>query len=319
MIIRIGMNRVAAVIALVLFTVFPGCRHSGTGSAAPVVTVSIAPQEWMLRLMTGGDIDINTLLPPGSDPETFEPSMQAMRSLEESGEYAMVGTLPFEIAVRDRLQRIYPRLRITDATAGMFLLADTHHHHSHSGDAAHHEHDGVEDGAVHEHGGADPHVWTTPRNLRAMADALLATAVRANPGGAARYRRNHAALCVRIERLQRSMESAMRPLRGREVVIWHPSLTYLAHDFGFCQLAVQQGEKEPTPRRMADIIDMVREYRGVAMVVENEHSPRMSLALNEDMKLPVVGTSLMQPDIITTLQNLADGLGKAALRKPQDN
>ena len=52
--------------------------------------MSIPPQAFLLQKIAGNSLNINTMLPPGADAESYEPSMQAQRSLEESGEYAMV-------------------------------------------------------------------------------------------------------------------------------------------------------------------------------------------------------------------------------------
>ena len=302
-----AVNRDIRLLLLSLIVLLSACRDAEHKEAKPVVTVSIPPQEFLLKVIVGDDMEINTMLPPGTDAETYEPSIKAMRNLEKSSEYAMVGTLPFEQSLRKSLGTMYPSLHITDARSKFFLLSEEEAHetdgiHEHEEEHGHHAHN-------HEE---DPHVWATPRNIRAMADALLEVAIRVNPSHEDLYRKNHNALIQRIDSLQRSMERDLEPLKGKEVAIWHPSLVYMAHDFGFRQLSVQQGHKEPTPRRMAQAVDETRKHNVVALVVEAEHSPRMALNLNADMKLPVVKTSLMQPDIISSLSNLAKDLGNAA-------
>lgn len=282
-----------------LLLTLTACRQTPEAGRKPVVTVSIPPQAWMLGQIAGDDLEVNTLLPPGADAETFEPSMQAQRALEESREYAMVGTLPFEAALEPKLRGMYPDLRISEA-----FHTEAHGHE--------HEHGEHEHG--HEHG-MDPHVWTTPGNLQIMADSLLQTAIRVNPASEARYRRNHAALSRQLVQLQEQMERNLAPLRGRDVVIWHPSLSYMAEEFGFRQIAVQEGHKEPSPRRMGRVIDEVRRDRAAAFVIEKEHSPRMAEALNADMRLPLVHTSLMQPDIVSALLRLSERLGDDARKR----
>lgn len=287
------------VIWMVILLVMPAITACRKPSEKPTVTVSIPPQAWMLSRIVGNDLEINTLLPPGADAETFEPSMQAQRALEESREYAMAGTLPFETALEPKLRGMYPKLTISKA-----FHCDTHCRAHEHGNEHEHEHE-------HEHG-VDPHVWTTPMNLQVMADSLLLTAIRINPAGSARYRRNHAELSRRLTQLQEDLERNLEPLRGRDVVIWHPSLSYMAMEFGFRQIAVQEGHKEPSPHRMGEVIDRVSRCGTVAFVIEKEHSPRMAETLNADMRLPLVHTSLMQPDIIDALLNLSRELNAAA-------
>lgn len=260
----------------------------------PVVTVSVPPQAWMLNQIAGNDIEINTLLKSGADPETFEPSMKDMRMLEESREYAMVGTLPFEQMQGKKLKAIYPSLTVATA----FDSEDECSHDEHG------EHD-------HRHD-FDPHVWTTPSNLAVMADSLLATAIRSVPSKAKVYRQNHRVLIQKIRLLQQEMEKSLSKLRGKYVLIWHPTLTHMSEEFGFRQLSIQEGHKEPTPQRIAMAMDVLRNSHAVAFVIEAEHSPRMAEAINSDLKFPMIHTSLMQPDIINSLKNLCHDLAKAA-------
>lgn len=282
------------------------CTDSRTGKSdrgKKVVTVSIAPQEWLLRQIVDDDLIINTLLPDGADPETYEPSMQAMRWLEQSREYAMVGTLPFEHMQQQKLSHLYPHLRLSRSDAGMHLLYGTHRHDSHH---EHHNHHGHH----HDTLEADPHVWVSPANLRVMADSLLAVAVRVNPVKAPTYRQRHSALLSRIDSLQQYMAAKLAAMRGCDIVIWHPSLSYLAHDYGLHQVAVQQGHKEPAPRQVATIIDNVKRHGAALLILESQHSPHMTEAINADMQLPVVTVNLLAPDIITTLRNLTDRISE---------
>lgn len=96
--------------AALLTLFFSGCTRNGGADIGtrPTVTVSIPPQAFLLQKIAGNSLNINTMLPPGADAESYEPSMQAQRSLEESGEYAMVGTLPLKRAWR-RSSKTYIR------------------------------------------------------------------------------------------------------------------------------------------------------------------------------------------------------------------
>ena len=283
--------------AALLTLFFSGCTRNGGADIGtrPTVTVSIPPQAFLLQKIAGNSLNINTMLPPGADAESYEPSMQAQRSLEESGEYAMVGTLPFEESMAPKLKNIYPQLVVSRT----FVCAHPHHHHD-EGEEHHHDHEGD-----------DPHVWTTPRQLQIMADTLLQVAVRANPALRNQYVSNHTALSRELTRLQQQMTNDLSPLRGQAVVIWHPSLSFLAREYGFRQTAIQDGHKEPSPRQMADVVDEVKAHGAVAFFIEQEHSPRMAEALNADLQLPLIKTSLMQPDIIRSLYDLSRQLNSA--------
>ena len=57
----------------------------------PVLAVSIEPQKKILEAIAGPGFDVVVLLPPGSDPESFEPTMSQRRSLSDAEAYLPVG------------------------------------------------------------------------------------------------------------------------------------------------------------------------------------------------------------------------------------
>ena len=62
----------------------------------PLLTVTIEPQRYFLEQLAGEDYRINTLVPPGTSPETYEPSPSVMIDLGKSAIYFRVGDLGFE-------------------------------------------------------------------------------------------------------------------------------------------------------------------------------------------------------------------------------
>jgi len=49
--------------------------------------------------------------------------------------------------------------------------------------------------------------------------------------------------------------------RGKSFMIFHPSLGYLARDYGLVQIAVENEGKEPTPSSMKELIDIAGEKK----------------------------------------------------------
>ncbi|EAH7702436.1 cation ABC transporter substrate-binding protein, partial [Campylobacter upsaliensis] len=59
--------------------------------AKPVVSVSIAPQEFFVKKIAGDSVEINTLLPQNSDEHTFEFKATHLSKLEKSDLYFTMG------------------------------------------------------------------------------------------------------------------------------------------------------------------------------------------------------------------------------------
>ncbi|WP_425482388.1 metal ABC transporter solute-binding protein, Zn/Mn family [Maribellus comscasis] len=45
---------------------------------------------------------------------------------------------------------------------------------------------------------------------------------------------------------------------GKAFILFHPSLSYYAHGYGVVQYFLEPGRKQPTPRRMAELVKNLR-------------------------------------------------------------
>ena len=85
-----------------------GCKPSGRtdnkDTQRPVITVSIEPLRYITERIAGDGFRIETFVPKGSSPETYEPTPEQMMKLGQSLVYFTVGDLGFERTWTDRLR-----------------------------------------------------------------------------------------------------------------------------------------------------------------------------------------------------------------------
>lgn len=92
-------------------------------SSKPVVTVSIEPQRYLLEKIVGDSIEINVLLADGTNPETFNPSMETMKQIAKSDAYFSIGLLGFEPSLIEKLKSNNPDLNVVDTSSGIVLIS----------------------------------------------------------------------------------------------------------------------------------------------------------------------------------------------------
>ena len=112
--------------AIILLLPSASCSRKERGSAKPVVAVSFDSQKEIVERIAGDDYRVVALLPPGSDPEMFDPDMRVMKALEQAEIYLTTSTLGFEQQVGERIRANYPTLKVTDLTSGIDILMHTH-------------------------------------------------------------------------------------------------------------------------------------------------------------------------------------------------
>jgi zinc/manganese transport system substrate-binding protein len=96
-------------------------------------------------------------------------------------------------------------------------------------------------GDVHKSG--NPHYMLDPRNGIVVARAIAARLTQLDPAHTGTYRRNLADFETAFPSKWAQWQAGFAPLRGKSVVTYHKSMSYLARAFGFYVV----GEVEPLP------------------------------------------------------------------------
>lgn len=276
---------------------FMACRKPDASERT--LTVSIPAQKWLLDSIAGPGWTVVSLLDAGSNPETFEPTMAQLMGLQKSRGYFTVGNLPFETASLPKIKENFPDLVFYDTSKGIEPVLGTHSCHSH--DAEGHDHTSS----------ADPHTWTSLRNARIMAANMYQTLLRLDPDGRGEYTRRYEALDRNLAALDDSVAAALRPLQGSSFLVWHPSLTYMARDYGLRQLAVENEGKEASPAQYRAQLEKARQAGPLLFFTQREFDSRQGDAMAAELGLPTASIAVMDADIPAQIRTATHALTSA--------
>lgn len=232
------------------------------------LTVSIEPQRYLLERIAGPKWKVTTLMSRGEDPENFDPTLSDLRSLHSSEAYFRVGTLAFEDEVIKRSGGNFPTV---DTGKGISLLEGTHgechdHHHRH-------DHD---EGDEHEY---DPHIWASVSNMKTMASNMLAAMIEIDPADSASYRANYVNLSLKLDSCQKIIGDELSDSRGATFMVWHPSLSYFAHDYGLNQLSIGMSNKEMSVAAFRHKIDDAKQQGANLFLLQSDFDAGRSASI----------------------------------------
>lgn len=193
---------------------------------ARVITVSILPQKYFLEKIVGDRFEVKCMLDKGGNPETYEPSMSYMMNLEKSDAYFLMGNIGFELSIRSKIKEYNPDIKVCDVSEGIGLISGSHHF-----DADDKE-------------GIDPHTWTSVANARVIIKNMLDGVVELDPEHKAEYESNYRDFDRELSEFQDSIALRLQPVKGGAFVVWHPSLSYFARDYGLEQISLEYDGKE---------------------------------------------------------------------------
>ncbi len=293
---RFRLWREAALLALCALL---ACACSGGGAADKVLAVSIPSQKWLLDSIVGDRFTVVSMLDAGSNPETFEPSMSQLMALDGSPVYFTVGQLDFEVASMPRIRENFPGLEIVESAQGVRAV-ESGHAHAHSGE----DHD--------HHASGDPHVWTSLPNARVMARRMYEKVVELDPAGKDYYTARYRDLDGRLASLHDSVTRVLAPLRGAAFMVWHPSLSYFARDYGLRQISIETAGKESSPAQYREQLDKARNAAPLIFFTQAEFDPRQARSMAADLAVPTAPVSLMQPDLPAQIRIMTHELVQAA-------
>jgi zinc/manganese transport system substrate-binding protein/zinc transport system substrate-binding protein len=217
----------------------------------------------------GARVAATSLVPPGFDPEEYQPRPQDLARVAKARVVVRVG-LDFDLWF-DRL--------IAQAGAG-----------TRRGEAGYVDASfaiatldvrgvSVGPGDGHGHGNGNPHYWLDPRNAEIITASIVVALARIDPDGAPVYEANRTAFLARLDGKLTQWEAQLAHLKGVPLVAYHNSFAYFARRFrlDFIGFVEPRPGVPPPPSHIAMLMASMR-ARGVRLIVRQPHEPQKDVA-----------------------------------------
>ena len=274
---------------IILFIFFASCGRN-TGPGEKIITVSIAPFKYFVDAISGGEYEVNVIVPAGSDPHVYEPFPDQISRLRKSIGYICNGYLGFEMTWLDRFDAVNPTMKKLSLKDNIVpIIPDQGTNRSH-----------LE--------GADPHYWVSPKCAMIMAKSVRDFLSGLNPAQAEKYNRNNAALTEKIGQLDSLARELFSTTRKKIFMIYHPNLAYIARDYGLEEIPVEYEGKEPPPSRMKELIDKAMADSIKTIFIQKEYDRRNARAIAGEVGAQLVTIDPLSEDWMKSTTGIIDDL-----------
>ncbi len=237
-------------------------------SAALSVVTTTEGLAALAREVAGDRAEVSSLSRGIQDPHFVDPNptlavrLRGADLLVDVGLDLEIGWLPGLVTI-SRNAEIQPggRRRLTAASAVRVLEAPAGPVDRSQGDI---------------HPAGNPHFLTDPRRAAQVARAIAAKLSELDPAGAEAYRARLADFEARLGRAEARWRAELEPLRGREVVTRHRTLSYFFDWSGLVAAGYLEPKPgiPPPPSHLAEIVELVKREGIKAILVENYYDPR---------------------------------------------
>lgn len=266
------------------------------------VAVSIPPLASVVEEIAGDKANIVTIAKADVNPETFELTVAAHKSLADADLFLTLNAFPFEQSLAANLKNV----KVADASAGVERLYGTHSHHHHDADNDEHC-----DGHHSENPlAADPHVWTSVKNMRLIAAAVANELSAADTVNAPVYQERFRELDARLDSLDAALARQLEAGNHKSFIIWHPSLAYFAHDYGLNQIAIGAENKEMTVKQMRDRIAQARRAGSKLFLLQSNFDNSQTANVLAELNVDTLTINLLTPDWEHQLSILTDAISR---------
>ena len=241
-----------------LITLIPLLYSPDKVWAEPIpVFVSIVPQKYFVERIGGEQVKVEVMVKSGESPATFNPNPKKMSLLSQSQLYFSIG-VPFETIWIDRIKSIHPNLQFVS------LHDKVHTVHEH--------------GTHHSDSTGDPHIWTSPKKVKIIAQKIKDTLSHAKPEKEKYFEDNLQAFFHDLNLLDKDIRAILGNSDNRRFMVFHPAWSYFAEDYGLEQISIEYQGKEPGSRKLQKIIEEGKRLGIKVIFVQKQFS--LSIAEN---------------------------------------
>jgi len=272
-----------------------GCANHAVPDK-PVLAVSIPPQAQILAELADSAFSIVSVIRPGTNPETYDPTLGERMRLANARAFFVTGMLPFEQAL---ISGLPDSVEIIDSSVGIVPISDTHsHHRNHDSDSGSDSHTAI----------PDPHISTSYTNAILMANNFASALAEIDPERSSLYQERLAGLTARIEAARDDAARRLRESGAHAFAVWHPSLSYYARDFGLHQIAVGQESKEISITSLSSIVDEARADSVRVFFFQKEYDSRQAENINAAIGSRLITIDPLAQDWEAQLKLITDAL-----------
>jgi len=274
--------------------------------------VSILPQETFLKKIGADKVNVSLMVQPGKSPHTYEPKPSQMKDISQADLYFSIG-VEFEHVWLKKFQDQNKKMLVVDMGEGIHKIEIAKHSHGHEDESIKDEHKGHDHGDdEHDEDNLDPHIWTSPSNVKVMAHNIYNQLVKIDSENTAYYKKNLETFLQEIEQTDKKIKEYLKNTpKHTKFMVFHPSWGYFAKDYDLEQFAIESGGKNPKPKQLAHLIDEAKEENVKAVFTAPEFSTKSAKQIAKEVGIPVIKVS---PLSASWSENLI-GLAKAISNK----
>ena len=278
-------------IYILTLLVLSACNNTSPKDERSLLTVTIEPLRYFTEAIGGDYFQVISMVPKGSNPESYDPAPQQLIDLSKSQAYFRIGYIGFEQSWMKKLEANAPNMKVFDTSKGIDLIQGEGHWH---GDHFH-------------EGGVEPHTWNSTKNASIIADNICQALCELDTEHQAYYKHRTDSLKQLIDQTDKEIRSLLEEADST-FLIYHPALSYFARDYGLKQISIEENGKEPSPAQLKNLIETCRKEKVHVIFVQQEFDQRNAQLIADELGVSIVSINPLSYDWREEMLHVAKAL-----------
>ncbi|OLN21631.1 adhesin [Domibacillus antri] len=269
------------------------------GKGKLTVYTTIYPLEYFTERIGSDTVTVESIMPPGADAHTFEPTSKTMLDLAEADLFLYNGLNlePFAEKTEETLAgenaviiNVGERVNVEEAdheghSHEETVIGDEHAHEGKTDADGEHGHEEEASGDGHDHGGIDPHIWIDPMLAVQMAAVIKEELTALNPDEETTYNENFETLKEDLEKLDEQFHAMADNADQKEILVSHAAYGYWEKSYGIEQISVAglSPTDEPSQKELKEIADTAAEQGIQYVIFEQNITPKVAEIIQNEI------------------------------------
>jgi len=167
----------------------------------------------------------------------------------------------------------------------------------------HHHHDGNSN---------DPHVWTSPFQVKIMAKNIYTVLSKNDPKNKKYFKKNYLKFLQEISNTDIEISKILADLdAGSKFMVFHPSWGYFSNDYSLTQMVIEVEGKNPKPKALQKIIDEARAENIKVIFAQKEFSDKSARVIADELNIKVLKETPLAANWSENLIKMAKAIADA--------
>ncbi|MBR6510466.1 MAG: zinc ABC transporter substrate-binding protein [Clostridia bacterium] len=198
-----------------------------------VIAVSILPIAGIIKEVCGDDFEIIAVIAEGASPETYDPSPELIKKLQNAEVYFAIG-----ISAEDKILKSF----VSEKTKIIKLQEEVSKKYS----------------DLKIGNSRDPHIWLSVKRAVIITEKIAEVLSEINFENSQKYIENSKNYTKKLNLLDKEIKELINSKNGKDFIAVHPAFGYFAEDYSLNMTVLEQDGKSPSPKDLVKLVDFAK-------------------------------------------------------------